>query len=119
MEQIRLGLESDLDITFYKNPKFDYLQMHLIRIGLENGLDVSKYAKIENSWEQMREIKEDLLELARMNKLASKAYMEELEAKTDFSWYAEKEFGGDFLENKPSQKQFNGNSLEEIRKGLK
>ena len=119
MEQIRLGLESDLDITFYKNPKFDYLQMHLIRIGLENGLDVSKYAKTEYSWEQMREIKEDLLEIDRMNKLALKAHIKELEEKTDFSWYVEKEFGGDFLENKSPKKQFTGNSLEEIRKGLK
>ena len=119
MEQIRLGLESDLDIRFYKNPKFDYLQMHSIRIELENGLDVSKYAKIENSWEQMREIREDLLEIDRMNKLASKAYMKELEEKTDFSWYAEKEFGGDIFEDKTSKKQFNRNSLEEIRKGLK
>ena len=108
-----------MDITFYKNPKFDYLQMHLIRIGLENGLDVSKYAKIENSWEQMREIKEDLLEIDRMNKLALKAYMEELEAKTDFSWYTEKEFGEDYLEDKHPQKQFVENNLEEIRKGLK
>ena len=54
-----------------------------------------------------------------MNKLASKAYMKELEEKTDFSWYAEKEFGGDIFEDKTSKKQFNGNSLEEIRKGLK
>ena len=67
----------------------------------------------------MREIKEDLLEIDRMNKLALKAHIKELEEKTDFSWYAEKEFGGDFLENKSPKKQFTGNSLEEIRKGLK
>ena len=45
--------------------------------------------------------------------------LEGLRNNLDVSWYAEKEFGGDFIENKSSQKQFNGNSLEKIRKGLK
>jgi len=40
----------------------------------------------------MREFKEDLLESDRMNKLVSKAYMKELEEKTDFSWYADSKF---------------------------
>ena len=88
-------------------------------MGLKDNLDVSIYATSVFNNSQMREIREDLLEIDRMNKLASKAYMKELEEKTDFSWYAEKEFGGDYLENKPPKKQFTGNSLEEIRKGLK
>lgn len=70
----------------------------------------------------MREIREDLLEVDKMNKLASKAYMKELESKTDFSWYAEKEFGGDYLENKEdteNKEEVVKDRMEEIRKGLK
>ena len=43
-DQIRLGLEKGLDVSFYADPKYDYDQMSEIRRGLENGVDVSIYA---------------------------------------------------------------------------
>ena len=61
MAQIRLGLQKDLDISWYANKKFDWEQMDEIRLGLEANIDVSQYAKSEYPWEQMKEIKEKLL----------------------------------------------------------
>lgn len=43
--EIKLGIEKDLDITFYARPEFNHLQMQVIREGLENGLNVKIYAK--------------------------------------------------------------------------
>ena len=46
-EQIILGLEKNLNISIYANPRFNKQQMFQIRKGLENNLNVSFYAKIE------------------------------------------------------------------------
>ena len=60
MGQIRLGLESGIDVSKYANPKLSDNQMQEIRWGLEDGLDVSTYADPEFDWKQMREIREKL-----------------------------------------------------------
>ena len=58
--QIRLGLESGIDVSKYANPKLTDRRMEEIRWGLEDGLDVSTYADPEFDWKQMREIREKL-----------------------------------------------------------
>ena len=47
IKQIEIGLEKDLDVSLYTNPKFSSEQMEMIRIGLEDGVDASKYANPE------------------------------------------------------------------------
>jgi len=44
MEEIRLGLEANLDVSIYAKSEYSWEQMKEIRIGLELDLDVSKYA---------------------------------------------------------------------------
>ena len=38
-EQIKLGLENNVDVSIYTNPKFDWKQMKQIRLELEKGLN--------------------------------------------------------------------------------
>ena len=57
MKEIRLGLESGIDVTKYADPQFDFDQMREIRTGLEDGLDVSKYADPKFGFMEMGEIK--------------------------------------------------------------
>ena len=45
--QIKIGLESNVDVSIYAKPEYKRIQMYEIREGLEQGLDVSKYAKPE------------------------------------------------------------------------
>ena len=52
-EQIILGIEANLDISWYAKKEFSYLQMEEIRWGLENNIDISIYAKEIYSREQM------------------------------------------------------------------
>lgn len=59
MEEIRLGLQDNLDVSWYANPIYDDNQMEEIRLGLKDNLDVSKYAdpKIHsrsNVWNSQR-----------------------------------------------------------------
>ena len=61
MEQIKLGLEDKLDVSWYANPEFNLYQMKQIRLGLLNNIDVSIYAKKELNWKKMREIREKAL----------------------------------------------------------
>ena len=61
MREIRFGLASKLDISIYANSCFDAEQMWWIRRGIEENLDVSKYAKPSISWQEMEEIKEQLI----------------------------------------------------------
>lgn len=44
LEELLKGVESQIDIRVYLNPKYDGYQMEQIRLGLEEGLDVSLYA---------------------------------------------------------------------------
>lgn len=60
MKQIRFGLENGLDVSQYANPRFDWKQMAQIRWGLVDGLDVSQYADPKFDWRQMKEISEGL-----------------------------------------------------------
>ena len=53
-EQIRYGLEANLDVSIYANSEFDWKQMQTIRLGLIDNLDVSIYAKPEFDTSQMR-----------------------------------------------------------------
>lgn len=36
MEEIRLGLEKNLDVSVYAKPEYTHDQMEIIRLGLEN-----------------------------------------------------------------------------------
>ena len=38
-EEIKLGLEQNLDVSLYSNPEFTHDQMEEIRLGLEKGLN--------------------------------------------------------------------------------
>ena len=69
-EQIRLGLEDNLDISWYAKKEFSEWKMLQIREGLKLGLDVSLYAKPELNINQMREIKYGLIEGLEASKYA-------------------------------------------------
>ena len=62
MKEISWGLEDNLDVSIYANPKFNSNQMWQIREGLEDNVDVSIYAKTEYSWEQMEQMRLELSE---------------------------------------------------------
>ena len=55
--QIRLGIDSGVDISLYADHKFDSDQMWQIRLGLKDGVDTSLYADPKFGWEQMSQIK--------------------------------------------------------------
>ena len=59
--EIRLGKQRKINLSYFVNPKFSAEQMKQIRFGLNRGLDVSIYAKKELNWKKMREIREELL----------------------------------------------------------
>ena len=60
-EEIRKGLEANIDVSIYSEKDFNSNQMWQIRLGLEDNLDVFLYAKKElNVW-QMEEIRLKLL----------------------------------------------------------
>ena len=61
MEQIRIGLKHNLDISLYSNKKFNEDQMKEIRLGLELNLDVSSYANPIFSEGRMKQIRKRLL----------------------------------------------------------
>lgn len=61
MEQIRWGLEDDLDVGYYAKEEFSSFQMNEIRIGLIEGLNVSKYCNPKLTEDQMYLIRESLL----------------------------------------------------------
>lgn len=70
MRQIRFGLEQGLDAGIYAKPEFDWFQMEEIRDGLERGIDVSVYAKTKYSYEVMRELKKALIDDINLEKFA-------------------------------------------------
>ena len=61
MEQIRKGLENNLDVSKYTKQIFSYYQMWQIREGLEANIDVSQYAKTEIFWKEMEKIRLKLM----------------------------------------------------------
>ena len=62
MREIRFGLVERVDVSVYAKSCFDAEQMWLIRTGMNEGIDVSIYAKPEIPWQEMKEIKEELME---------------------------------------------------------
>jgi len=59
-EEIKIGLENNLDVFVYAKPKYTWEQMNEIRLGLENNLDVSIYANPKYSWQEMLKIRAGL-----------------------------------------------------------
>ena len=43
-EEIKLGLEDNLNVFLYAKPEFSSGEMELIRLGLKNNVDISIYA---------------------------------------------------------------------------
>lgn len=66
MKLLLTALSKNLDISHCLNEKLDRIQMNQIIKGLENNVDVSIYAKPEISWQEMEEIRLELLK--RKNK---------------------------------------------------
>ena len=62
MREIRFGLVEKVDISIYAKSCFDAEQMWFIRRGINEGIDVSIYANPSIPWQQMKEIKEQLIE---------------------------------------------------------
>ena len=62
MREIRFGLVEKVDISIYAKSCFDAEQMWFIRRGMNEEIDVSIYAKPEIPWQEMKEIKEELME---------------------------------------------------------
>lgn len=60
MHQIRLGLEEKLAVNKYASTEYDWLQMEEIRKGLKSGVDVSKFAYPKMSYEVMRQLRKGL-----------------------------------------------------------
>lgn len=56
-EEIRKGLEKNLDVTPYTDVRYSWRQMREIRLGIEQHLDISQYADSIYSYWQMREIR--------------------------------------------------------------
>ena len=61
MREIRFGLIEKVDISIFAKSCFDAEQMYLIRTGMNEKIDVSKYAKSSIGWQEMKEIKEQLI----------------------------------------------------------
>ena len=62
MREIRFGLVEKVDVSIFAKSCFDAEQMWFIRRGINEGIDVSIYAKPSISWQEMKEIKEQLTE---------------------------------------------------------
>ena len=68
MRQLRFGLEEGLDISLYNSKQYDWFQMEEIRLGLQAGVDAASYADPKYSFEVMRELRsalEDGIQLAK------------------------------------------------------
>lgn len=62
MREIRFGLVEKVDVSVYAKSCFDAEQMWHIRTGMNENIDVSIYAKPSMPWQEMKEIKEQLIE---------------------------------------------------------
>ena len=49
-EEIKSGIEVNVDVSIYAKKEFEFLQMEQIRKGLKANLDVSIYAKTDFNW---------------------------------------------------------------------
>ena len=59
--QIEVGLQKNLDVSWYAKPEYHWLKMQIIRMGLEKGLSVSIYAKPDYNAFQMEQLRLGLL----------------------------------------------------------
>ena len=55
-EEIKIGLENNLDVFVYAKPEYTWEQMNQIRLGLKNNSDVSIYVNKYIVWKQMNKI---------------------------------------------------------------
>lgn len=62
MREIRFALVEKVDVSVYAKSCFDAEQMWHIRTGMNENIDVSIYAKPSIPWQEMKEIKEQLIE---------------------------------------------------------
>ena len=62
LEQIKLGLDHGLDVSYYDSEELSFRQMREIRVGLEHHLDVTFYANKYYRDKQMSEIRLGLME---------------------------------------------------------
>ena len=62
MREIRFGLVEKVDISIFAKSCFNAEQMWFIRRGINEDIDVSIYANPSIPWQQMKEIKEQLIE---------------------------------------------------------
>ena len=61
MREIRFCLVEKVDISIFAKSCFDAEQMWFIRTGINEDIDVSIYAKPSIPWQEMKEIKEQLI----------------------------------------------------------
>jgi len=100
LEQIRLGLEHDINVEKYLNPKLSWMEMENIRCNLETGIDMSEYQKRGYDWLQCNEIRIGLQEgldvslYSDVNYLAPqmKEIRKGLERKVDVTKYTSHEY---------------------------
>lgn len=57
LEQIRLGLEDNLNVSVYANDNFTWAQMEQLRLGLKDNLNVEVFANPNYSFKQMDAIR--------------------------------------------------------------
>ena len=55
IEEIRMGLEENVDVSLYAKKDFSDRKMREIRLGLKNNVDVTHYLNPAFTWNQMRE----------------------------------------------------------------
>ena len=67
LEQIRLGLENNVDVSIYAKPEYTWEQMNEIRYGLVINVDILFYAKKEFSCQKMQQIRWGLQKKLRCN----------------------------------------------------
>ncbi|MCR5092825.1 MAG: FapA family protein [Lachnospiraceae bacterium] len=140
MKEIREGLAQNLPIMFYKDPAYNYMQMAEIRRGLEQNVDISKFAKTDMPYRKMRAIREALAEGIVLDDYVYDRY--QAGVITELAWakksgvdilsYAEEGYDAEQLLEirhaleahqtefiKYINKQYRGESLKEIRIGIR
>lgn len=74
MRQIRLGLKDHLNVNLYADPDYDYLQMEEIRLGLEDQLDVDVYLNKDVPYGIMRQLRLGLKDGINLKKYSALGY---------------------------------------------
>ncbi|MCR5675216.1 MAG: FapA family protein [Lachnospiraceae bacterium] len=140
MKEIREGLEKGLPVMFYKDPAYNYMQMAEIRMGLEQNVDISRYARPEIPYRKMHAVREVLAEGVQLEDETISRYEAGVirqigwakKGKVDIMEYAADGYDADQLHEirlamldhlkefkKYINRQYRGESLKEIRLGVK